>query len=277
MAVLPGGALQPLYGLEHVLWIGGTSASGKTTIAGRLAKRHGLRLYSADTRTWAHRDRAIREGNAAAIRWEAMTPRERWEKSTPAEMLEMSLHRERGAMIVDDLRRLPASPLILAEGTPVSPSAVADRARAVWLIATPEFQRAQLSQRGLEPEPTELYLLLAAEIDRQAREHDMPVLTIDGSRGVGDVLAAVEALFADALAEGPCAETVAERRELLREANEAIVAQVRDYYGRPWADRDPDEVVRTFLCECGDASCVLSVDVNVRVAAAAPVFATEHA
>jgi hypothetical protein len=263
--------------LEHVLWIGGSAGSGKTTIATRLARRHGLRLYSADTRTWAHRDRAIREGNAAAIRWEAMTPRERWELSTPAEMLAMSLHRERGPMIVDDLRQLPTSPLIVAEGTTVSPSAVGDRARAVWLIASPEFQRAQLDQRGLEPGPTALYLALASEIEREATEHGMRVLTVDASRGIDDVLAAVEELFGDLLAEGPRARTRAERRALLREANQAIVEQVHGYYARPWADGDANEVVRTFVCECGDPSCDLSVDVRVGEAAAERVLAAGHA
>lgn len=205
-----------------------------------------------------------------------MTPRERWEKSTPAELLEMSLHRERGAMIVDDLRRLPTSQLIVAEGTPVSPSAVGDRSRAVWLIATPEFQRAQLADRGLEPGPTELYFLLSAEIAREAREKGMPVLTVDRAHGIDEVLAAVEALFADALADGPRAETAAERKELLRAANQAIVEQVRGYYARAWANGDPNDVVRTFPCECGDPSCDLNVEVRVGDAGAEPVLAAGH-
>lgn len=263
--------------MEHVLWIGGPPSSGKTTIATRLAQRHGLRIYSADTRTWVHRDRAIRAGNPAAIRWEEMPPRERWEQSTPAEMLAMSLHRERGPMIIDDVRRLPTSPLIVAEGTPVSPVGVVDRDRAVWLMPTPELQRARLDERGLEAGPTGLYLLLAAEIDREAREHGVPVLTLDRAHGIHDVVAAVEALFADALANGPRAETAAERRELLREANEAIVDQVRAYYARSWADGDPDKVERTFVCECGDPSCDLSVDVRVGDATDMRVLAAGHA
>jgi hypothetical protein len=140
-----------MHSLTHVLWIGGAPASGKTTIARRIARRHGLRWYNADTRTWAHRDRAIRDRHPAAQRWEAMTPEERWVTTAPAEMVELSLNLERGPMIVDDLRRLPASPLVLAEGSTVLPelvaSGIADQARAVWLIPTAELGRARLEER----------------------------------------------------------------------------------------------------------------------------------
>jgi len=103
------------------------------------------------------------------------------------------------------------------------------------------------------------------------------MLLVDGARGVDATVAAVERRFEAALCEGPLAETGAERRALLREANEAVVAQVRGYYARPWADGDPDDVVRTFLCECGGTLCHASVDVRVEVAADAPVLANGHA
>lgn len=138
--------------LSNVLRIGGPPGAGKTAVATRIARRHGLRWYGADTRTWEHRDRALREGNPAARRWEAMTPEDRWVKSTPLEMLEMSLHAERGPMVLDDLHALPESPLVVAEGSVLPAravsSGVAERSRAVWLIPTRDFQRAVLAAQG---------------------------------------------------------------------------------------------------------------------------------
>jgi hypothetical protein len=266
--------------LGHVLWVGGPPGGGKTSVATRIARRHGLRLYSADTRTWQHRDRALRDGDAAARRWEAMTPERRWAGSTPQEMLEGSLHRERGPMVVDDLRALPDSPLVVAEGSTLPAWAltcgIAERSRAVWLLPTRRFQQAALVDQGVPPGPAALYRLLAETIEREAREHDAPVLPVDGSRGLPQMVAAVEQRFAEALAEGPRAATPAERRALLREANQAVAAQVRGRYGRPWATGDAEAVVRAFLCECGDPGCEASVPIPVGSLSSGPVLAPGH-
>ena len=262
--------------MKHVLWIGGPPASGKTTVATRLARRYGLRLYAADTCTWAHRDRALARGIPAALRWEALTPEER-ARSTPGQALELSLHRERGPMVVEDLLTLPRAPLVLAEGSTLPAAAVRDRSRALWLIPTAAFQRARLEERGLSAGAQAFFLLLAETIEREAREHDVPTVTVDGERGIDAVVEAVERHLAEALADGPSAATLAERRALLREANEAVVAQVRGYFARPWAEGDAKEVVRTFLCECGDRHCASSVEATVAIAAAAPVVTPAHA
>ena len=257
--------------MTQALWIGGPPASGKTTIARRIARRHGLRLYSADTRTWEHRDRALDAGTAAARRWESLPPAERWD-AAPEELVAMSLHRERGAMVLDDLAALPPAPLVVAEGSPL-PARAADPERSVWLLPTPDVQRARLSARGTTGGAAQLYASLADVIAREAAEHAVPALAVDGAQGIETMTAAVESRFAGAIAAGPRAETIADRQALLREMNDAIVAQVRAYHARPWAEGDPDAVVRAFVCECGDQACEQELDLTVGVAASAPALA----
>jgi hypothetical protein len=260
--------------LRHVLWIGGGSRSGKTTIAKRLARRRGLRWYSADAQTWRHRDQAVAAGHPAALRFERTPPQERM-KATPAELLEMGLHEERGPMIVDDLRALPSTPLVVAEGSTLPASAVAagiaSRERAVWLLPTAEFGAGRLDGRGV-PEhirrlQAETWRLGVERIEREVAEHGAPSVVVDGSRGLDEMTAAVEGRFADALAEGPCAETPTECRALLREGNGQILAQCRGYLARPWAGADEETFAREFHCECDDPECEAALELTVAEAA----------
>ncbi|MFF5143072.1 hypothetical protein ACFY6U_25645 [Streptomyces sp. NPDC013157] len=141
--------------LESVMWLGGPPGVGKTKVARLLARRHGLRWYNADTHTWEHRDRAIAAGHPAAIRYEEMPVSDRW--SAPVEdRLAMSLHHVRGPMVQDDLRALPAAPLTIAEGTPITPEVVGS-GPALWLVPTPELQRDRLDERDLYPGVREFY------------------------------------------------------------------------------------------------------------------------
>jgi hypothetical protein len=133
-------------------------------------------------------------------------------------------------MIVDDVCALAASPLVVAEGSTVPAWAAQEACGAVWLIPTQDFQCARLEERGLPQAALDAYLLLAERIERDAAAHGVPVFTIDGSRGVEEVVEEAELQFAAALAAGPKASGLSERQALLREANESVVSQLRAYY-----------------------------------------------
>src|SRR5262245_29597312 len=208
-----------------------------------------------------------------------MTHEQRWERSTPEQMLEMSLHAERGPMVLDDLAALPTSPLVVAEGTTLPASAlsagVAEWSRAVWLLPTGDFQRAMLESRRTGRRQSALYPVLAETIEREAGEHGARTIAVDGRGGVEATVAAVEELFAEALAEGPREGGHAGRRALLREANEAVAEQVRGYYAQRWAVGDAEAVVYQFVCECAEPECAAVVALPVRESAE-PVLAPGH-
>jgi hypothetical protein len=140
--------------LRHVYWIGGGSGAGKSTIARRVADRHGLRVYATDDAMPDHDGRFTQQEAPLLSRFKAMDMDERWVNRPPEVMLE-SFHWFRGelfGLIVEDLLRLPAEPGVIAEGFRLLPRLVkpllAAPGHAVWLLPTPGFRRVAFASRG---------------------------------------------------------------------------------------------------------------------------------
>lgn len=140
--------------LRHVYWIGGGSGAGKSTIARRIAARHGFRLYSTDDVMADHSGRTAPGDGPYLSEFKAMDMDERWLSRSPETMLE-TFHWFRGegfGLIVEDLLRLPAEPRVVVEGFRLLPRLVkpllAAPGQAVWLLPTPGFRRAAFESRG---------------------------------------------------------------------------------------------------------------------------------
>ena len=133
--------------LSHVSWIGGSACAGKTTLARRLAARHGLALYSCDARFEDHRRRADPRRHPRFHALMDLPPERLFAPPAEARAEELlGFYREEWEMVLEDLRALPGpTPAVVVEGVGLLPDLVAavcpDPGRSLWRIATPAFRR----------------------------------------------------------------------------------------------------------------------------------------
>lgn len=142
--------------LSHVVWIGGPRGSGKSTVADALAERLSLQAYHVDEHTHAHA---------------ARMPTGELETASLASFMTHSRHRVR--LVLEDLRELPDQPPCVVEGEQLMPTSVSALLRfadqALFLLA------------DLVGDASELDVLIAQTIEREARELRLPVLRVEGS------------------------------------------------------------------------------------------------
>lgn len=148
------GGAAPRERFRHVYWIGGGSGAGKSTVARRIAARHGLRVYATDDVMADHARRSTREDSPLLRRFMDMDMDERWVNRPPDTMFE-TFHWFRGegfGLIIEDLLGLPPEPRVIVEGFRLLPRLVEPLlpapGRAVWLLPTPDFRRAVVESRG---------------------------------------------------------------------------------------------------------------------------------
>lgn len=201
--------------LPHVYWIGGASGAGKSTVARRLAARHGLHLYVTDDVMTEHAARSTPEDSPQLSAFAAMDMDERWLHRSPQVMLD-TFHWYRGEgfdHIVHDLAHLPARPRVVAEGFRLLPHLVkpllASREHAVWLLPTPSFRRSAFDTRGStwkiagrtsDPQRAlqnlfERERLFTDRLRGEVARLGLPVIEVDGAMSEDELVDRVAAMF----------------------------------------------------------------------------------
>ncbi len=203
--------------LTHVLWIGGATDTGKSTIAQRLATRHQLRVYHYD-KTDAEHHRKLAETVPEIQRFNETSLDERWVIPEPSILFERALSSfsHRFPLVVDDLLALPKDKPIIAEGFGLLPELVhpilSSHYQAIWLVPTESFKRDSMERRGKpsfgkltsNPEKAKMNLflrdtMLADYYRKQVPVYGYTLYEIDGSRSIEQMTDLVEAHFANYL------------------------------------------------------------------------------
>lgn len=73
-------------GLEHVRWVGGGTGAGKSTVAGHLSQRFGVKVYSADAAIRLHAAQLTASQAPLLHEFRQMDLDQRWIARDPEEM-----------------------------------------------------------------------------------------------------------------------------------------------------------------------------------------------
>lgn len=199
--------------LSHVLWIGGATDTGKTTISQIIAERYGLQLYNYDR----HDSLQIERLAQTLPRYRAFLSAsldERWVRPDPEDLVQwlMQAFRDRFPLVVKDLLDLPKKPMIVAEGFGLTPEllspVLSSKRQAIWLVPTEEFKWASMKRRNKpsfrdqvsNPERATRNvftrdMLLAERVKAQVQARSLTVYEVDGSRSVEEMATLIEQHF----------------------------------------------------------------------------------
>ena len=197
--------------MTDIYWIGGAPCSGKSTIAEKLAYKHGLSLFKSDDHMYAHMNLARAEkqpvmAKVASLSWDAI-----WTRPVAVQVQdEFDFYREEFDMLLEELALYPQGQPILAEGNAWLPELLGrlqpPPEHSVFLIPTKEFQVANYSQRQFikdilsqcaDPQAAfanwiERDACFGETVDQAARQMGLPVIRVDGRLSIEEITRLVE-------------------------------------------------------------------------------------
>jgi 2-phosphoglycerate kinase len=199
--------------LSHVLWIGGATDTGKTTISRIIAERYGVQVYNYDRHDLPQIKR-LAQTHANYRAFLAGSLDDNWVHPEPEDLLQRVVRgfQDRFPLVVKDLLDLPKEPMIVAEGFGFTPEllspVLSSKHQAIWLVPTKDFKRASMERRNKPSFKDEVSdperatrnvfmrdMLLAKRVRAQAQSRGLTVYEIDGSRSVEEMATLIEQHF----------------------------------------------------------------------------------
>jgi 2-phosphoglycerate kinase len=197
--------------MTDIYWIGGSPCSGKSTIAEKLAYKHGLSLFKSDDHMYAHMRLANAEKQPVMAKVASLSWDEIWTRPVEVQVQdEFDFYHEEFNMLLEELALYPQGQPILAEGNAWLPELLGQvkplPEHIVYVIPTKEFQVTNYSLRGFtkdilaqcaEPQAAfenwmERDARFGERVNQAARLAGLPVIRVDGQLSIEETTALVE-------------------------------------------------------------------------------------
>jgi 2-phosphoglycerate kinase len=205
---------EPNKQLAHILWIGGATDSGKSTVAQNLAQRYGIFVYHYDKVDNEQIEKLSKTVSEIHQFFNASMD-DRWINTTPKMMLDFLLisFLHRFQLVIESLLEMPKEKPIIVEGFGLLPDLVhpmlSNRHQAIWFVPTEKFKRESMTRRGkpsfasslTNPEQAKMNLftrdmMLANYYRKQVLSYGYTLCEIDGSQSSDEMTDMAEFHFA---------------------------------------------------------------------------------
>lgn len=191
---------------QNIYWIGGSPCSGKSSIAELLCQKFGFTYYKCDD----HLERYLKIGLSNHIsimeKFSRMTLDETWIERNIGEQVEdeIAFYRASANIILDDVNTMIDEKGLVVEGAAITPEFIVshniDFDHYVCIVPTKAFQIDNYKKRDWAKEylkstsqpqlAFENWMArdasFAMQISKQARENNMNIIVVDGSKSIQD-------------------------------------------------------------------------------------------
>jgi len=205
-----------MHNLTNVLWIGGSPCAGKSTIASMLGKQYGLDVYHVDETLPHHAPHFTPSKQPCLYKWTHIAWNDLWMQSEDQLFKEViRCYGEHFELAIEDLKAMPKSKGIIAEGNVFMPDKVVNLLthpnQAIWLIPTRKFlfDTYRSNRSGMVEgivktcdDPEQAYLNwmnrdanFSEWVEQRARIAGLEVLKVSGDQSIQKVVQRVAGYF----------------------------------------------------------------------------------
>ena len=199
--------------LAQILWIGGATDAGKTTVAQMLGQRLNCKTYHYDHHSHGYLEKKAENDDRYRNFLDASNDA-RWVQPTVATLFDFTIDSFHSSfpLVLNDLHKISTEQIVIAEGFGLLPELVfphlTHRSQAIWLIPTDEFKWASMRRRNKPSfkddtsDPAKATqnlfdrdMMIAEEVKKQTAAQDLQLHVVDGTHTAKEVADLVEKQF----------------------------------------------------------------------------------